>query len=181
MGWLQFLAREAEKFDADGNSLGFDTSMTTYAAGQAEPRHWGTPSEPYWTVDTLGASLPFYDSPDTAGGRGASASSVTQQAMYDRPEPNQSVVADAFDTWFWETEVAKVVMRYHFVDYLVHGREVVHKSSMDVVWSFTPATAKTSPPRTNTPGPAGPAAKLTAPHYAALRRRFPDWRYFGHE
>jgi hypothetical protein len=91
------------------------------------------------------------------------------------------VLDDAFDTWFWQTGVAKVQLRLHFVDYLVHGREVVYRSEMDVVWTYTSAKPATPPPRTNTAGPASAVTKMDAPHYQALVRRFPTWRYFGHD
>lgn len=190
MGWLQFLGREAEKFDAGGKSLGFDTSVVTEAAGQDEKRKWGSDSDPYWTVDTVGDALPFYDSPTTkahgetpAGARGTSDVAPEQQAMFDRPGAHDEVARKEFDTWFWETDVAKVVIRYHFVDYLVHGRKVVYKNTVDVVWTYesSPAAGAAEPPRTNTAGPGGPTDKLSAAHYAALLRRFPTMTFFPHE
>jgi hypothetical protein len=190
MGWLQFLAREVEKFDAGGKSLGFDTSVVTAAKGQDEKRKWGSPSDPYWTVDTVGDALPFYDSPTTkahdetpAGARGRSDVAPEQQAMFDRPDAHDEVARNEFDTWFWETDVAKVVIRYHFVDYLVHGRKVVYKNTVDVAWTYetSPAKGAAEPPRTNTAGPGGPTGKLSAAHYAALLRRFPTMTFFPHE
>jgi hypothetical protein len=136
VGWIQFLAREAEKFDARGRSLGFDDEMVTYAAGQSEPRRWGTPTAPYWTVDTMGGALPFYDSPSTAaiggtpaGSAGASDVSAGQQAMWDQPAARPDVARHAFDTWFWETDVASVTVRMRFVQYMVRGPDVVMRGS----------------------------------------------------
>jgi hypothetical protein len=191
MGWLQFLAREVEKFDAGGKSLGFDTSVVTEASGQDEKRHWGSPASPYWTVDTFGDALPFYDSPTTkkhgstpAGASGASDVGPERQAMFDHPGARNDVAQKEFDTHFWETDVAKVVIRYHFVDYLVHGRKVVYKNSVEVEWTYESAAAAEAagePPRTNTAGVGGAAAKLSADHYAALLRRFPTATYFPHD
>ena len=191
MGWLQFLAREVEKFDAGGKSLGFDTSVVTEAAGQDEKRHWGTPGSPFWTVDTIGDALPFYDSPTTKahgatpiGASGASDVAPEHQAMFDRPGAHNEVASKEFGHHPPATDAAKVVIRYHFVDYLVHGRRVVYKNSVDVVWTYESAAVAegaAEPPRTNTPGAGGTTNKLTAEHYAALLRRFPTMTFFPHD
>ena len=192
VGWIQFLAREAEKFDSSGRSLGFDDEMVTYAAGQSEPRRWGTATRPYWTVDTLGGALPFYDSPSTAavgglpaGSTGVSAVSAGQQAMWDQPGARPDVARHAFDTWFWETDVATVTVRMRFVQYMVRGPEVVMRGSMVVSWTYSgeasAAAGVADPPRTNTPGPTAAYDHLDSAHHAALVRRFPLFRYLPHD
>jgi hypothetical protein len=191
MGWLQFLAREVERFDEHGASLGFDTSIVTEAAGQDEKRKWGSPASPYWTVDTIGDALPFYDSPTTKahgatpiGATGASDVGPERQAMFDRPGAHNEVALKEFKAPSGESKVTKVVIRYHFVDYLVHGRRVVFGNTVDVVWTYESQAAAeggAEPPRTNTPGVGGASGKLTADHYAALLRRFPTMTFFPHD
>jgi hypothetical protein len=192
VGWIQFLAREAEKFDARGRSLGFDDEMVTYAAGQSEPRRWGTATRPYWTVDTMGGALPFYDSPTTAavggtpaGTAGASDVSAGQQAMWDMPGARPDVARHAFDTWFWETDVATVTVRMRFVQYMVRGPDVVMRGSMVVSWTYSGEASAgagvADPPRTNTPGPTAAYDHLDSAHHAALVRRFPLFRYLPHD
>jgi hypothetical protein len=185
-GWLQFLTREAEKFDASGTSLGYETSVVTFAQGQAEERHWGTAAAPQWTIDTMGGIAPFYASPTTAAVRGASVgsegahtTSPAQAAMWDQPGPNQEVLNACFASpGYFGTATARVVMRFRFHDYLVRGPEVLYQSTMTVTYTATSATAVSGP--VNTAGPSGQASSLRREHYEALVRRFPAWTFYPH-
>jgi len=192
VGWIQFLAREVEKFDAGGASLGFDTSEVTLAQGQSEARKTGTPSAPHWYVDTLGGALPFYDSPATAavnggtvGSAGAADASAGQAAMWDAPGARPELARDAFDTWFYETDVATVTVRARFVQYMVRGPDVVMKGGMTVSWTYSgeasAAAGAADPPRTNTPAPVAAYDHIDAAHHVALVRRFPTFRYLPHD
>ncbi|MEA2310507.1 MAG: hypothetical protein QOE28_475 [Solirubrobacteraceae bacterium] len=182
--WLQFLAREAEMFDSDGNSTGFVHTETT-AAGQAEARRWSTHDSPYWTIDTFGGAVPFYDAPSTTavgggsvGDRGAHDTSAAHTQMMDEPAINTIAQADAFDVWPWEDAPDHVMMRLRFHDYLVRGNEVLYENTMTVTWRLTSATD--TPRRTNTAGTGATTDKLHTAHYQALIRRFPAWSFYNH-
>ncbi len=185
-GWLQFLTREAEKFDASGNSLGFETATVTHASGQAEPRRWGTPSAPQWTVDTMGGAAPFYPSPTTAavqgqpaGAGGAHTVSASRSAMWDLPAPNPTVLNACFAApAAGQPATARVVMRFKFHDYLVRGPEVLYENTVTVAYTATSAAAVTGP--VNTAGAGATASRISTPHYQALIRRFPEWTYLPH-
>jgi hypothetical protein len=185
-GWIQFLAREAEKYDARGASLGFETGVVTYAANQNEPRHWGTSRNPYWTVDTAGDDAPFYAAPTTVphpgtpiGSAFMHTASPIQSAMWDRPDANREVLDAAFSTSFWEADVRRVVMRFKFHDYLVRGMEVLYENTMTVELTVV-GRAAAAPVRHNIPGPGLPVARMRAAHHRALIRRFPRWSFYPH-
>ncbi len=194
VGWIQFLEREAEKFDSDGTSLGFDTSAHYYAQGQAEERHFGSPDKPAWTVDTVGGALPYYDSPSTAaisggaaGAAGVSDASAAQQAMWDMPGPHAEVALPAFKHAFFAPDVAKVIIRMRFVQYMTNGQAVVMKTAMTVTWTYDEAKAKLEAgggagvARVNTPGAAVAYTKIDPEHYEALVRRFPRYTFLRHD
>ncbi|MCW3064153.1 MAG: hypothetical protein JWN32_1325, partial [Solirubrobacterales bacterium] len=65
-GWIQFISREIERFDAatGGASLGFyiPPGALTHL-GQPGTVTYGTATAPNWYVDTFSNTLPFYESP----------------------------------------------------------------------------------------------------------------------
>ena len=181
-GWLQFLAREAEMFDSKGKSAGFETSVETTAANQPEKRKWGTPANPYWTIDTAGNTAPFYEAPNAAGTSFAHTTAPTRTEIYDRPALNFEVTNAAFDQEldddeFEDGKVALVVVRLKFHDYLVRGMDVLYANTMTVEFRLTSKTG--TPTRTNTAGRGAAASKLAPEHHEALVRRFPDWSFYA--
>lgn len=182
-GWLQFLTREAEMFDSKGKSAGFETSVETEAANQPEKRKWGTPSRPYWTIDTGGSTAPFYEASDAAGDSFAHTTSPTKTEIYDLPILNRQVTDAAFDHELDEDEfadgkVAMVVVRLKFHDYLVRGMDVLYENTMTVEFKLRSKTG-TNPTRRNIAGRGAAASKLKPEHHEALVRRFPDWSFYA--
>ena len=120
-----------------------------------------------------------------AGSAGASDVSAGQQAMWDQPAPRPDVARHAFDTWFWETDVATVTVRMRFVQYMVRGPDVVMRGSMVVSWTYSGEASAgagvAAPPRTNTPGPTVAYDHIDGAHHAALVRRFPLFRFLPHD
>jgi hypothetical protein len=181
-GWLQFLTREAEMFDKKGKSAGFETSVETEAANQPEKRKWGTPSNPYWTIDTAGNTAPFYEASNAAGLSFAHTTSPTHTEIYDRPELNRKVTNAAFDNdldddEFADGKVASVVVRLKFHDYLVRGMDVLYENSMTVEFKLTSKSGGAT--RKNVAGVGRAASKLKPEHHEALIRRFPDWSFYA--
>jgi hypothetical protein len=183
-GWIQFLAREAERFDTDNTSLGFVDTETT-ASGQAEPRKWSTHDNPYWTIDTFGGAAPFYDAPSTVavgggavGDRGGHETEPAHTMMLDRPDINTTAQKEAFDVGFFDTDPAYVIMRLRFHDYLVRGNQVLYENTITVSWKL--ASKTDAPARTTTAGAGGTTSKMHNEHYKALVRRFPAWSFYTH-
>jgi hypothetical protein len=191
-GWIQFMAREAEKFDSDGDSLGYDTSYEYQATGQTEKKRFGSPDDPRWTVDSVGGALPFYDSPTTVavgttpvGAAGTSDVGPAQQAMWDNPSARPNVAVPAFKSSWFESDVDKVVIRLKFVQYMIRDQSVVMRGSTTVSWTYASAAAAapgaTGPPRVNTAGPMVPYDHIDALHHAALVSRYPTFRFLAHD
>ena len=182
-GWLQFLTREAEMFDSKGKSAGFETSVETEAANQPEKRKWGTPSSPFWTIDTGGSTAPFYEASDAAGRSFAHTTSPTKTEIYDLPILNRQVTDAAFDHELDEDEfadgkVAMVVVRLKFHDYLVRGMDVLYENTMTVEFKLRSKTG-TNPTRRNIAGRGAATSKLKPEHHEALVRRFPEWSFYA--
>jgi hypothetical protein len=185
VAWIQFIAREGEKFDAAGNSLGFVDDTWT-PTGQTWERQYSSPSNQRWYVDTVGGNAPFYDAPSTvavgtipAGSRGRHVTSATGTGMFDQPGLHTSTARKAFDTWFWEDDVDHVVMRAKFYDYLVRGDEVLYENTMTVSWALSSASATPSP--TNVAGTGSTTSRMRDVHFRALLDRFPAWGFYRHE
>jgi hypothetical protein len=187
VNWIQFIARECEKFDAAGHSLGFRDDTWT-PTGQTQERRYSTPSDQRWFVDTVGGAQPFYDSPTTAavggvpaGAAGVHQNTATTTGMYDAPGLHTSVASDAFNEWQWpwEEDIDHVVMRAKFVQYLVRGNEVLAETSMTVTWRM--ASSSASPAPVNTGGATTPTNRMRNVHFRALLTRFPSYNFYNHE
>jgi hypothetical protein len=184
VAWIQFIAREGEKFDASGSSLGFvDTTWTP--TGQTQERRYSTPTAQRWFVDTLGGNSPFYDSPSTAavtgnpaGSRGAHVTSAGGTGMFDAPGLHSGVAREAFDTWFFEDDVDHVIMRAKFHQYLVRGNEVLYENTMTVSWRLNSPSATPAP--TNRAGTGSATNRMRTAHFRALVDRFPAWAFYNH-
>jgi hypothetical protein len=207
-GWVQFISREMERFDAatGGNSLGFVTPATLTHLGQPETIRYGTPAAPDWHVDTFSDNMPFYEAttsssppagflpagsgatrvvqPSTPASGGAAAL-PGQTAMVDRPGSVPSHVDSAFAPvpagLVGTTAVRRVESRCRFTTYLVRGMSVLYKNTMLVTDTYTTAPASGGAAvRSNTAGAGGACAAFEPPHYQALIRRFPRFTYFPH-
>ena len=187
VAWIQFIARECEKFDAAGESLGFRDDEWT-PSGQTQARKYSTPSDQKWFVDTLGGAQPFYDAPTTAavgstpaGARGANMNTAGRSGMYDQPGLHTGTANLAFDEWQlpWEEDIDHVVMRAKFHQYAVRGNEVIAESSMTVAWSL--ASKGATPAPVNTAGPTGATSRMQNVHFRALVARFPSYNFYNHE
>jgi hypothetical protein len=180
-GWVQFIAIEIESFDAGGRSLGFETAPPLPAAVAGFPI---TPSQPgahRWYLDTLGANAPFYEAPSAPanpGSGGAHQTTPQMTAMYDRPSSDPGVVRAIFD----RPNVARVVERERFHDYLARDREILFRSELFVQfqWTSKPAVGAGDPPRTLVPVSAGPASAMTRGQFNDLVSRYPVYAYFPH-
>jgi hypothetical protein len=187
VNWIQFIAREGEKFDAAGRSLGFRDDKWT-PTGQTQERQYSSPSDQRWFVDTVGGAAPFYDSPTTvavgstpAGAAGVHQNTATTTGMYDAPGLHTDVASSAFNEWQlpWEEDIDHVVMRAKFVQYLVKGNQVLAETSMTVSWTM--ASASSTPAPVNTAGPTTPTNRMRNVHFRALLTRFPQWNFYNHE
>jgi hypothetical protein len=188
-GWLQFVAREAEAYDAAGKSLGFETHEVTSVKGQGEERHWGTPSAPAWTIDTVSDTAPFPEAATEKAHDGAPAhasaphdTSPRRTAFYDRPDLRPDVARAAFA----ELRDAQghapdhVILRLRLHDYLVRGIAVLYENTMtvEIRWDGKDDPA---PSRQNTAGQGRTTDRLQRAHYEALIRRFPAWTIYPHD
>jgi hypothetical protein len=181
-GWLQFVSRECEMFDGRGNSAGFETSIETEATNQPGKRKWSSDKARYWDLDTAGDLQPFYEATSSAGNYFASTTSPTKTEIYDRPAFARVVTNAAFDEDLDEDvhpggNVASVVLRMRFHDYLVRGMDVLYENTMTT--EFRLASKTGNPIRKNTAGAGGAASKLRAEHHEALVRRFPAWTFYA--
>jgi hypothetical protein len=180
-GWLQFVAVEAEAFEAGTGGKGAFESGTVTGAGQPETLKYGTPGSPDWHLDTRSDILPFYESAD-ASGRGAGPAIIEsparkgatgQTTMIDRPQQDPAIVKKA-----WGSRVRRVERRARFHQYLVRGADVLFESEIvvqDTYWNLHDV-----PVRKNIVGARGPADKLQPAHHQALIRRRPEFSYFAH-
>ena len=175
-GWLQFIAIELEMFDASGASLGFDVGRDLPAPGYRILT--SRPGAHRWYLDSIGASAPFYDSPRADGAAGVHQNGPSQTEMHDRPGSDPTVVADLFT----RPNVARVVERERFHDYLVRGMEVLFRSELYVqfVWTSAPGPGAGDPPRTHVPVSQGPASSITTGQHQELIRRHPSYGYLPH-
>jgi hypothetical protein len=177
-GWLQFLAAEAETFDASGKSLGFETGVETRFAGHDEMVRWGTSASPVWYLDGEGDTAPYYEAQSTKTLTSGSHTTLPRQtAMYDHPTVDRRVVNAAFD----EDGAARVVVRMRFHSYLVRGIEVLYANTMTVSFTLASRSGDPEASRRNDPGTGRPTTRLQAAHFAALLRRFPDWSFYSHD
>jgi hypothetical protein len=207
-GWVQFISREIERFDAPtaGASLGYAALGSLTHLGQPETINYGTHLAPEWHVDTFSDNLPFYEAttsstpPAWALGAGQGAARRVQPStpasggtpavpgettMIDRPGNSPADVETSFAPIVGgdggTTAVKRVEARCRFAVYLVRGMNVLYKNTMVVTDTYTAApSAGGAPARTNVPGPGGTAASFELDHYRALIRRFPKFTYFPH-
>jgi hypothetical protein len=182
-GWLQFISMEAETFDKDGNHLDWVTSVKTQFQGKPETFSWGTDKAPVWYLDSATGNAPFYGAESTqdvagrsAGDSGTHISTTKQESIFDRPTVDPRVVAKAFD----DDDVAKLVVRLKFHDYLVRGMDVLYENTMTVEFPITGARGDPNAGRTNKPGTGRPASALAAEHYKALVAKYPNWGFYAH-
>jgi hypothetical protein len=181
-GWIQFIARNIEKFDASGTSLGFHPGTWT-PSGQG-PRTLSTTAAPIWYLDTLSNQMPFYESPLTAAAGGAAAAGghqtgPTQTAMYDAPGAPQALVSAAFGA----PNVKRVKARAVFESYLVRGMDVLSKSTMTVEWDYPVAPGAAgfvAPSPVQTPGATTYPGKITSAQFNSIVARFPTFAYLPH-
>ena len=180
-GWIQFIAPEAERFDAAGRSLGFVTDRTTMFSGHEVPVPWGTTASPVWSLDGEGDTAPFYEAKATKAKpgsyAGASGSHITwpkRTAMFDRPTVDPKIVKAAFG----EDDTARVVVRLRFHAYLVRRMEVLYANTMTV--EFPLASARTDPEgtRRNIAGQGRAVTAISKEHHEALVKRFPGFGFY---
>lgn len=182
-GWLQFISMEAEKFDKSKNHRGWVTSVKTQFQGKPETFSWGTDKSPVWYLDSATGNAPFYGAEATkavagrsAGDSGAHVSTVKEETIFDRPTVDPAVVAEAFK----DHDVAKLVVRLKFHDYLVRGMDVLYENTMTVEFPITSASQDPTAGRNNQPGTGRPASALAAEHYWALVAKYPKWGFYAH-
>lgn len=191
-GWLQFVAVEAEAFDAGsgGNGEFQDGSMT--GRYQDEKMRYGTASSPDWHLDTISDVLPFYEAANAAGGRGSAivrydtpgtparpghpATPVVggETTMIDRPQADPQIVKHAFGKG-----VRRVERRARFHEYLVRGEDVLYENELvvqDTYWR-----PEETPVRHNIMGRRSATNRLQAPHYHALIGRRPEFSFYQHD
>jgi hypothetical protein len=182
-GWLQFIAHEAEMFDAKGTSLDFEKDTPTEAEGQSEKREWGTTAAPIWALDALSDVAPFYEAKaekgPTAGQSGGHDTSPSQTAIYDAPNFPAKVARAALARDPDGGKVDHVALRLRFHLYLVRGMAVLYENTMVV--EFVARRGDTAAPAAkNTAGKGATASKLQSEHFDALVRRFPKWSFYPH-
>jgi hypothetical protein len=182
-GWLQFISMEAEKFDKSKNHLGWVTSVKTQFQGKPDEFRWGTDESPVWYLDSATGNAPFYGAEATkavagrsAGDSGAHVSTVKEETIFDRPTVDPAVVTEAFK----DHNVAKLVVRLKFHDYLVRGMDVLYENTMTVEFPITSASQDPTAGRNNQPGTGRPASALAAEHYWALVAKYPKWGFYAH-
>jgi hypothetical protein len=177
-GWIQFIARNIEKLDDTGKSLGFYVGTWT-PQGQSA-RDFSTAAAPRWFLDTLSDQAPFYEAPSKAagGGQGLSDMSPTKTAMYDLPAGRADLVAPLFT----DASVKTVRSRISFDTYLVHEMQVLRHETIAVEYTFDKAQAAawtdTAPKVTHTGG--GSVSALPADRFKAMTTRFPKFAYLPH-
>lgn len=172
-GWIQFIARNIETFDASGTSLSF-TSGSWTPSGQGA-RAFSTSTAPRWYLDTLSNQSPFYEavSAPPGTGQGASDLSPTRTAMYDRPSGRADLVNPLFTG-----AVKSVRSRALFDTYLVSGMRVLSHDTITVEYVFTAAGPEPAGTTTHTGG--GRVSALPADRFRAITARFPDFAYLPH-
>lgn len=206
-GWIQFISREMQRFDAATGGTRLDYFVPTGGLthdGQPGNIEYSTPGAEHWYIDTFSNTFPFYESPVTAGApagfrpvgtRGdhsttpsTPASPVGRTMMVDQPGSVAPHVAEAFTPvtsggiWGFgatSTPVRRVEHRVRFHDYLVRGNQVLYENTMTVVFTYTAAPAgATDPPRVNIPGAGAATSRMRPEHFRALVRRFPTWGFY---
>jgi hypothetical protein len=182
-GWLQFISMEAETFDKAGNHSDWVTSVETQFQGKPQKFSWGTDKTPIWYLDSATGNAPFYGADSTvdvadrsAGDSGSHISTVKEATIFDRPTVDPRVVAKAFD----DDDVAKLVVRLKFHDYLVRGMDVLYENTMTVEFPISSAKGDPNAGRKNKPGTGRPASALAAEHYKALVEKYPKWGFYAH-
>lgn len=177
-GWIQFIARNIEKFDDKGASLGYYAGTWT-PSGQGA-RSFSTSAAPSWYLDTLSDQAPFYEASSKAagGGQGLSDISAAKTAMYDAPSGRVDIVAPLFT----DAKVKSVRSRATFDTYLVHEMQVLRHETITVEYTFDAAQAAvgsdTTPTTTHTGG--GQTSSLPTDRYKAMTTRFPKFAYLPH-
>lgn len=178
-GWLQFVALEAEAFDAGTGGKGDFESGTMTGAGQPETLKYGTPGSSDWHLDARSESLPFYESANSRGAGSAiieypaSATAAGQTTMIDRPQQDQAIVKKA-----WGSRTRRVERRVRCHQYLVRGEDVLFEN--DIVVQDTYWNLHDVPVRKNIVGNRAMVDKLQPAHHEALIRRRPEFGYFAH-
>jgi hypothetical protein len=177
-GWIQFIARNIERFDATGGSLGFHTGTWT---GTGQPaRNFSTSAAPAYFLDTLSNQAPFYEAASAAGGqRGASDVSPAQTAMYDAPAGVNAIVAGVFAA---NPAVKSVKSRAVFDTYLVRDMQVLRHDTITVEFTYTAAPTaggpQPTPATTHTGG--GATDHMPSDRFRAMTARFPTFSYLPH-
>ena len=109
---------------------------STRPQAETEKKRFGSPDDPRWTVDSVGGALPFVSPTAVAVGTtpaGAKGTSDVAQAAMEYTERAPNVAVPAFNAWPWEDDVAKVVIRLKFVQYLIRDQSVVMRGGMTVM------------------------------------------------
>ena len=180
-GWLQFVALEAEAFDAATGGAGTPLHGEVGARYQGASLEYGTAKEPKWSLDSIGDPLPFYEAA-RAGGTGAGSAIIRydrpgapgETTMIDRPQADPEIVKRGFR----DDDTRRVERRARFHQYLVRGPDVLFENELVVQDSYW--SARDLPVRANTFGRCGPADRVAPEHFAALVRRRPEFAYFAH-
>jgi hypothetical protein len=177
-GWIQFIARNLEKFDAADASLGFHPGAWS-GSGQ-NVRTLSTADAPIWHLDTLSDQAPFYEAASKAPGgrRGESDITPTRTAMFDAPTGVSTIVAPLFA----DPHVKTVRSRVMFDTYLVKEMQVLRHETVTVEFLFDAAQARRGdPPAKNRHTGGGAVDRLPADRYRAITARFPTFSYLPHE
>ncbi|HET7486999.1 MAG TPA: hypothetical protein VFJ85_03665 [Acidimicrobiales bacterium] len=176
-GWIQFITRNIELFDAAGKRLRYHTGSWT-PSGQSA-RNFSTVEAPVWFLDTLSNQAPFYEAASTGtGNRGLSTVSPLQTTMYDAPAGRVDLVAPLFA----DPAVKKAMSRATFDTYLVQEMQVLRHETITVEYSFTPAQAASGvdPTPTTTHTGGGAVSSMPVDRFRAMTNRFPAFAYLPH-
>jgi hypothetical protein len=139
--WLQFIWREIIGVDDKGVSTPVKETITTTGGTYdltangtyAKP---GTPAKNNYNTDCPDKASPFYE---TVGEADRTADSTK---MIDLPGSLTSQVKGAF-----KAGASKVASRAHFSTFLVKGKQVAYKTSIDILWGFNKKEDADAPPK----------------------------------
>lgn len=181
-GWLQFMSLEAEMLDKNHHHIDWVTDVETQYEGKKETLRWGTDTHPIWYLDTSGSKAPFYGAELTEdrAGRSAGTSSTyisneRTATLLDRPTVDKNVVKRAFEN----DDVAELIIRMKFHDYLVRGMDVLYENTMTVEFPVTRGQADPNAGRSMTPGTGTASSGLAPEHHKALVDMFPNWGFYA--
>jgi hypothetical protein len=163
--WLQFIWREIVGVDAKGVSTPVKETITTTGGTYDLTDNGtfttpGTPAKNNYNTDCPDPANPFYE---TVGEADRTADSTK---MIDLPGAAVGQVKGAF-----KNGASKVASRAHFSTFLIKGKQVAFKTSIDVVWGFAKKEDADAPAK-GAHTVSGSAAATALP--ATIAERFHD-------